>query len=363
MTTIIKVNLRNPEIPKIKLAAKILREGGVVAFPTETVYGLGANALDEIAVKRIFEAKGRPQDNPLIVHVADRKDVYKLAKKVPREAEKLINKFWPGPLTLILRKSRIIPSVTSGNLDTVAIRMPAHPVALALIKYSQVLIAAPSANISGKPSPTSAKHVIKDLSGKIDMIIDCGKTKIGVESTVLDLTSGIPTILRPGSITIEQLKKILGKVNMHIYDDCKVKPKILKSPGMKYKHYAPNASVILIEGNDKEFEEKIEELIIQYKREEKKIGIITYNKNCRYKNFRIKFIGGTPATIAKNLFKALREFDEEKVDIIIVKDIDDRGLGAAIMNKLRKAAHKIIRKRSFITTKNWNKNKPSVIAN
>jgi L-threonylcarbamoyladenylate synthase len=211
-TRIIKVG---KDISKIKIAAEIIRNGGLVAFPTETVYGLGANALDENAVKKIFEAKKRPIDNPIIVHIARKSDVYKLTKNAPKITKKLIDKFWPGPLTLVLKRSEIVPKITCGGLDTIAIRMPRNRIALALIKMSKLPIAAPSANLSGKPSPTSAKHVINDLKGRIDVVIDGGRTEIGVESTVLDLTTKIPTILRPGGVTFEELKKVLKNVRIH----------------------------------------------------------------------------------------------------------------------------------------------------
>lgn len=214
-TQIIKINPRKPDISKIKMIAEILRKSGLVAFPTETVYGLGAIALDPKAVKKIFEVKGRPTDNPLIIHIADKKEVHRLVKEVPKEAEKLINKFWPGPLTIILKKSEIVPDIVTANLDSVAIRMPANKIALALIKEAKVPVAAPSANLFSKPSPTSAEHVIQDLYGKIDVIIDGGKTKIGVESTIIDLTINPPMLLRPGKITLEKLEKVLGKVEIH----------------------------------------------------------------------------------------------------------------------------------------------------
>ncbi|MEM2811720.1 MAG: L-threonylcarbamoyladenylate synthase, partial [Candidatus Bathyarchaeia archaeon] len=214
-TLVLKVDGENPEPEKIRLAANIIREGGLVAFPTETVYGLGADALNPKAVKEIYVAKMRPVDNPIIVHIASREEVYRLAVNVPRSVEKLIETFWPGPLTLVLKASDIVPKVTTGGLDTVAIRMPKHKVALALIRGAERPIAAPSANIAGKPSPTLAEHVIQDLYGRIDAILDAGPTNIGVESTVLDVTCNPPQILRPGGVTLEELKAILGEVSIH----------------------------------------------------------------------------------------------------------------------------------------------------
>ncbi|MBU1204733.1 MAG: threonylcarbamoyl-AMP synthase [Nanoarchaeota archaeon] len=343
-TKIIKINPKNIEISKIKAAARILRKGGLVAFPTETVYGLGADALNPKAVKKIFEAKGRPADNPLIVHIADKEEVYRLAKEVPEEAEKLMDKFWPGPLTLVLKKSKIVPDIITGGLDSVAIRMPANKIALALIKEAKVPVAAPSANLFSKPSPTSAEHVIQDLYGKIDVIIDSGETEIGVESTVLDLTTKPATLLRPGGITLEELERVLGKIKIHpIIKGKKVKNIIAKSPGMKYKHYSPNADVILVEGAYQEVKKRIQKLVYKHKKEGKNIGVMTANENHEYKADLIKFVGNDFNTIAKNLFKIFREFDKEKVDIIIAEGVSDKGLGLAIMNRLRKAAYEIIK--------------------
>ena len=328
---------------KIKIAAEVLRRGGLVAFPTETVYGLGANALDSKAVKKIFEVKGRPTDNPLIVHVASKAEVYKLASEVPKEAEKLMNAFWPGPLTLILKKSEIVPNTTTGGLDTVAIRMPAHKIALTLIKESKVPVAAPSANLSGKPSPTSGEHVIRDLYGKIDVIIDAGETQIGLESTVLDLTVDPPTILRPGGITLEDLERLLGEVQVHpAVEGRKVKTTV-KSPGMKYRHYAPNADVIVVEGNAEKVREKIRELTTKYKREGKKVGVMITDMKQRCGADVTKIVGNDFETIARNLFKTLRGFDEEDVDVIIAEGIESVGLGLAIMNRLKRASYKIIK--------------------
>lgn len=344
MTQILKINANNPDMSKIKIAAGILRSGGLVAFPTETVYGLGANALDAKAVEKIFQVKGRPADNPLIVHIADKEEVHRLARQIPKKAEKLMDKFWPGPLTLVLKKSKIVPKITTGRLETVAIRMPAHKIALALIKEARVPIAAPSANISGKPSPTSVEHVIQDLHGKIGAIIDAGKTKIGVESTVLDLTVNPPILLRPGGVTLEELKNILGKVKVHLgVKGAKLGRIIVKSPGMKYRHYAPNASIIVVEGKYQDTKRKIQELVDKYRKERKKVGVITIDKTHNYKADTVKFVGNNSKAIAKNLFKTFREFDKEKIDVIIAEGVEEKGLGLAIMNRLRKAAIKIIK--------------------
>ena len=246
-TLLLKVNSENPDQTKIQIAAQIIQKGGLVAFPTETVYGLGADALNSDAVLALFEAKKRPLDNPPIVHIADVSEVYKLAQEVPEKAELIMKKFWPGPLTLVFKRSSIIPNVTVAGLDTVAIRMPKHKVALALIKLSGRPIAAPSANLAGKPSPTTAKHVYEDLNGRIDAILDGGPTKIGVESTVLDLSVDPPMVLRPGGTTFEALKQVLGNVKLHPFVEAEKELPLekIRSPGMKHRHYAPKAEVIL----------------------------------------------------------------------------------------------------------------------
>ncbi|HIP88605.1 MAG TPA: threonylcarbamoyl-AMP synthase [Thermococcus paralvinellae] len=326
---------------KIKIAAKFIREGKLVAFPTETVYGLGTDALNEKAVRRIFEAKGRPADNPLIVHIADFEQIYELAREVPREAEILAEHFWPGPLTMVLPKKSNVPRVTTGGIDTVAIRMPAHEIALGLIRASGRPIAAPSANISGKPSPTLAEHVVDDFYGRIECIIDGGEVKIGVESTVLDLTTKPPTLLRPGGLPLEEIEKIIGKVKIHPVIKGKAVD-VAKAPGMKYKHYAPNAQVIVIEGSHEKVREKIKELLNEYKRKGIKVGVMAtgdfYDADA-YIN-----LGNSEEEIARNLFRALRELDKSGVDIILAEGVEEKGLGLAVMNRLRKAAgYKIVR--------------------
>ncbi|WP_087037479.1 L-threonylcarbamoyladenylate synthase [Thermococcus litoralis] len=326
---------------KIKIAARFIREGKLVAFPTETVYGLGADALNENAVKRIFEAKGRPPDNPLIIHIAEFDQVYELAREVPEKAKMLAEKFWPGPLTIVLPKGDKVPYATTGGLETVAIRMPAHEIALALIKTSKRPIAAPSANISGKPSPTLAEHVADDFYGRIECIIDGGETKIGVESTVIDLTTEPPMLLRPGGLPLEEIERVIGKIKIH--PAVKGKPvKLAKAPGMKYKHYAPEAQVIVIEGERKRVKEKIKELVKEYKAQGMKVGVMAtgdFYEADAYFN-----IGESEGEIARNLFKALRELDKSGVDIILAEGIEERGLGLAVMNRLKKAAgYRVIR--------------------
>ncbi|EGG41764.1 Sua5/YciO/YrdC/YwlC family protein [Candidatus Nitrosarchaeum limnium SFB1] len=342
-TRVIIVNPKKPQIKKIDQCVSILRKGGLVAFPTETVYGLGADGLNPKAIKKIFQAKNRPSDNPLIFHISNKKDVKKYTKDIPATAEKLIEKFWPGPLTLILKKSSIIPKIATGGLNTIAIRMPSHKIALSLINSLGNPIVAPSANLFGKPSPTLAKHVLYDLDGKIDAVIDGRNSVIGIESTILDLTTKTPTILRPGKISYEELKNLLKKVKYHPSLLGK-KSKLLKvkSPGMKYKHYSPNAKIILVEGNTKNTQKKIHELIKKFQQQKKLIGIIN-NKNIKKIPFvKFKFIGTTKNLIASNLYKSFRELDDQKVDVIIMREVDTSNLGFAIMNRLRKAASEII---------------------
>jgi L-threonylcarbamoyladenylate synthase len=348
-TKIIKVNIEEPEIEKIRFAAKVIKEGGLVAFPTETVYGLGANAFNSKAIKKIFQAKKRPLDNPIIVHISNKKGVFKLAKEFPKYIDKLLDYFWPGPLTVVLKALRTVPKVTTSGLNTVAIRMPDHKVAMALIKETNLPIAAPSANLAGRPSPTMAKHVIKDLDGKIDVILNAGSTRIGVESTVLDLTSDPPQILRPGGATYEDLKKILGKVKLHktLTTMDKIKMSQVASPGMKHKHYAPNAELILVEGKTSPTFLKIQQIVKENKEKGKKVGILATDENkLKYKADMVKSLGSRHSTTlaAKNLFKFLREFDDEKVDIIVAESVTKKRLGLAVMNRLRRASnHTVIK--------------------
>lgn len=343
-TEILKVDPLEPEVHLIRIAAEIIRDGGTVAFPTETVYGLGANALNSEAVMKIFVAKNRPADNPLIVHVSSKKEAYALVEGVPEKAETLMDIFWPGPLTLVLKNSKAVSDVATGGLDTVAIRMPKHKVALTLIKESRVPIAAPSANLAGKPSPTMAEHVIQDLYGRIDAILDAGPTNVGVESTVIDMTTASPVILRPGGITREQLTKILGKVELHpaVLAEKKFHARRVRSPGMKHKHYAPNAKVVVVEGKELDrVVSKVQEFAYKYMRKGKKVGVLATDvSKFTYNADAVKSMGSRKdlAEIAKNLFRLLREFDEEKVDVVIAEGIPLKGVGLTVMNRLRKAA-------------------------
>lgn len=346
-TQIIRLDACNINMDKLRPAASILSHGGLVAFPTETVYGLGANALDEKAVNKIFSAKGRPSDNPLIVHISKVDDLHELVNEVTETALKLIDAFWPGPLTLVMSKSDRVPTIITAGLTTVAVRMPAHPIALALINQAGVPVAAPSANISGKPSPTTSAHVIEDLSGKIDMIIDGGNSDVGVESTVVDVTSYPPVILRPGGITPAQIAEVCG--------DCLMDPAlnnlsndyIPKAPGMKYKHYSPNAKICIIEGNLENVIIKINGMAEEHLNSNQKVGILAtdqsfqnYNKSSATEHLAVLSAGDRtkPFTIASQLFSLLREFDKIGVDIILAEAVDDNDIGLAIMNRLNKAA-------------------------
>ena len=322
-----------------RIGGSIIRAGGLVAFPTETVYGLGANGLDGEAVSRIFEAKGRPNDNPLILHIAKKSDVKELWHSVPDTARVLMDTFWPGPLTLIYRKSSIVPDEVTAGLDTVAVRMPEHKTALALIRAAGVPIAAPSANLSGKPSPTSAEHVKEDMDGRIDVIIDGGPCQFGVESTVLSLV-GTPTILRPGGITREMLEAVIGPVELasSILSPLK-EGETAASPGMKYRHYAPDADVIVATGSPREAAGKIAEL---YDRNEAEglrcVVFATEQTRHFYRGKRCVIIGerSEPATMCANLFAKLRE--QKDADVIFCEALPERDMGLAYMNRLLRSA-------------------------
>jgi len=342
-TLLLKVDSENPNPATIQTAAEIIRKGGLVAFPTETVYGLGADALNAEAVLALFAAKKRPLDNPPIVHVANAEEVGSLVLEVPPNAKVLMEKFWPGPLTLIFKRSGIVPKETVAGLDTVAIRMPKHKVALELIRQSRCPIAAPSANLAGKPSPTTAQHVYEDLNGRIDAILDGGDTNIGVESTVVDLSVDPPMLLRPGGTPFEALKNVLGDLKLHPFVEAEQELSLqqIRSPGMKHKHYAPKAKVILVEGKVPAVTAKIKALTESYKVEGKKVGILATDETQRaYRADVVKSLGSRSnlATVAQNLFRLLREVDAENVNIIIAEGVSSEGLGLAVMNRLRKAS-------------------------
>jgi len=335
-TKILKINPQKIDLTKIKIAAEEIKKGNLVAFPTETVYGLGADAFNEQAIAKIFQAKGRPFNDPLITHIADIKELYKLSKQIPPVALKLAKAFWPGPLTLVLKKSELVSDIITAGLDTVAVRMPADNIALSLIREAQTPIVAPSANIFGRTSPTSAQHVEDDLNGKIKMIIDGGKTKVGVESTVLDITAKPIQVLRTGGISVEQLIEVIGQVKMS-----EELERGFRSPGMLTSHYSPRARLILVEEKEKAQVEKVLRLASEYKTQGFKVGIMVKEENKdNYKGFKVKVIGkGSELNIcAANLFSILRSFDKEGFEIIITEGLEEQGLGLAIMERLRKAA-------------------------
>ena len=332
-TDILRVDSFGIDQVTIRIAADIIKSGGLVAFPTETVYGLGADALNPEAVAKIFEAKNRPLNDPLIVHIADIQDLLRLSNEVYKITLDLVDAFWPGPLTLVLKKSQTVPSIVTAGLETVAVRMPDHPVALSLIRESQTPIAAPSANLFGRPSPTTAQHVLDDLNGRVDLILDAGKTNVGVESTILDLTQTPFRILRPGGVNLESLRTIIPDIEPYNGN------KIL-APGMFIRHYSPKAKVILVEENGSVQIDKIKMLASEFAVQGYCIGIIAKEENKdKYSDFNVKVLG--PAKnlnlCAANLFSILREFDKEGTQVIIAESVKEEGLGVAIMDRLRKA--------------------------
>ncbi len=347
LVQIVEENIDAAAKTALEHAGQIIRDGGLVAFPTETVYGLGGDALNPESSRKIYAAKGRPSDNPLIVHVADMDSVAAIVKEIPEAARKLADAFWPGPLTMIMNKSERVPYETTGGLDTVAIRMPNNKIALELIRQSGGYIAAPSANTSGRPSPTVARYCVEDLSGKIEMIIDGGQVGIGLESTIVDLTSDTPMILRPGYITREMLGDVLGSVDIDrtiIDGNSKERP---KAPGMKYRHYAPKGELTIVEGSQDAVVAYINERVADARAQGKRAGVIgTDATRSLYRADVVKSVGNRQeeATIAHELFKVLREFDDEDMDVMYSESFDDSGIGQAIMNRLLKAAgHNVIR--------------------
>lgn len=340
-TKIRKIDKNEIDEKIIEEAGNILRQGGLVAFPTETVYGLGADALKEEAAKKTYAAKGRPSDNPLIVHIADYEDLKKIAVNIPSETDALAAHFWPGPLTMIFEKSEAVPYGTTGGLETVAVRMPSDPVAAAVIRAAGGFVSAPSANTSGRPSPTTAEHVTADLSGKIDMVLDGGSVDIGLESTILDMTVDPPMILRPGAITADMFEEVIGPVSMDETLLGSESNKPPKAPGMKYRHYAPKAKMMIVEGDLREEILAIRQLAYSAHREGKEVGIIATTETLPFYNYGlVKNIGTreNEKTIARNLYRVLREFDDEDVETIYSESFAMQGIGKAIMNRLEKAA-------------------------
>ncbi len=330
----------------IDKAGKIIRSGGLVAFPTETVYGLGGDALNPEASGKIYAAKGRPSDNPLIIHICKLEDITKIVSDFPENARRLAEEFWPGPLTMVLPKADIVPKQTTGGLDTVAVRMPVDPTALAFIEAAGGYVAAPSANVSGRPSPTEAKYVVEDMNGRIEMILDDGDVEIGIESTIVDLTGEVPMLLRPGFITLTMLQDVLGHVEVDktILDgDCLDKP---KAPGMKYKHYAPKGELTIVTGAADAVITRINEFAEEAICRGEKTGIIATDETMeQYRAHSVKSAGkrSDEVSIARNLYRLLREFDDEEVTVIYSESFADGGIGQAVMNRLLKAAgHKIL---------------------
>lgn len=329
----------------IDVCAEIIKKGGLVAFPTETVYGLGGNALDADVSKKIYAAKGRPSDNPLIVHICDIKDLYKVAGEVTEAALRLADRFWPGPLTMILKKKPVIPDETTGGLDTVAVRMPSHQLSLGLIKAAGVPIAAPSANSSGRPSPTTAEHVLQDLDGRIDAVIDGGAVDIGLESTIVDLSGDIPTLLRPGYITVSMISEVIGDVDRDPTLDNGVsggmKP---KAPGMMYRHYAPNGDMVIVSGGTQAVIDRINEFVREHDPNETAV-ITTRENEGAYCGCMVECMGERrdEQSVARQLYAVLRKMDEYNIKYIYVESFESGELGDAIMNRLLKAAgYKVI---------------------
>ncbi len=336
---------------KLTEAGDIIKRGGLVAFPTETVYGLGGDALNPQSARKIYAAKGRPSDNPLIVHVSNMDDLRKIVKEIPPKAEELARMYWPGPLTMIFEKTDLVPYETTGGLDTVAVRMPVHSLASLFISFAGGFVAAPSANISGRPSPTLAKHVIQDLDGRIDMIIDSRGADIGIESTIVDVTHRVPVILRPGNITQGMMSRIIGDVDMDaaVFDGESTQAP--RAPGMKYRHYAPKGELVIVEGDPEKVVQYINKQTAVHEAAGERTGVISTEEQIhKYKASSIKNAGSRIDTmiIAKQLYSFLREFDDENVSHIYSEcfsnTFGDKGYGQAVMNRLLKAAgHKVIK--------------------
>ena len=336
-TRIVRIYEDHPNPPEMADLGIIIKDGGLVAFPTETVYGLGGDALNPESSKKIYAAKGRPSDNPLIVHIANLSDLDALTEEIPESAKKLADAFWPGPLTMILKKSASVPKETTGGLDTVAVRFPSHKVAQELIKAGGGYIAAPSANLSGKPSPTTGRDVLEDMDGRIDMILDDGESVIGLESTIIDMTEEPPVLLRPGAVTVEMIRECIPDLSTG-QESRLEKEAHPRAPGMKYRHYAPQAPLILVDSD-----QAIRDLCVQATGEGKKVGVLTSREHASfYEAPCVRILGGEAdeEEMAHNLFASLRAFDREGVDVIYSETFDEQGIGMALMNRLRKAAQK-----------------------
>ena len=341
-----KISEEHPDADVLREAGRIIKNGGLVAFPTETVYGLGGDALNPESSRKIYAAKGRPSDNPLIVHIADLSDLPRLVAYIPDAGKALAERFWPGPLTMIFQKSDLVPYETTGGLDTVAVRFPANPTALAFIKEAGGYVAAPSANTSGRPSPTKGKHVYEDLNGKIEMLLDGGDCEIGLESTIVDLTEDIPVILRPGYITEEMLSEVLEQVDVDKTILSAASGIAPKAPGMKYRHYAPKGDLVIVKGKTDKVVSYVNGRIEEDLHRNKKAGVIATDETIgAYGDCVKKSVGkrSDEASIARRLYEILREFDEEAVEDIYAEAFDSTGMGQAIMNRMLKAAgHRVI---------------------
>lgn len=346
-TKIVVVNENSIDMDAIRIAGSVLKQGGLVAFPTETVYGLGGDALNEESSAKIYAAKGRPSDNPLIVHIADMDALPFIAARIPESAYRLAEAFWPGPLTMIFRKTEVVPKATTGGLETVAVRMPSNRIAAELIRAAGGYVAAPSANRSGRPSPTVAKYVIEDLDGRVEMILDGGASDIGLESTIVDFSEETPMILRPGYVTQEMIQKIIGRVDTDrtiLDDSSKQAP---KAPGMKYRHYAPKGNLTIVEGSQEKVVEYINQKLQEASQEGQKTGVIGTDETCtKYQADVRRSLGSRhdEEAIAHHLFEILRQMDDENVQMIYTESFESKGLGQATMNRLLKAAgHHLIK--------------------
>ncbi|RKI86323.1 threonylcarbamoyl-AMP synthase [bacterium 1xD42-87] len=346
LTKVVRIDEQHESEVSIREAGEIIKSGGLVAFPTETVYGLGGDALNPASSRKIYEAKGRPSDNPLIVHIADMEALPAIVKSVPETAEELAEAFWPGPLTMILEKSDLVPEETTGGLDTVAVRMPSDAVALSFIRAAGGYVAAPSANRSGRPSPTRASYVAQDMDGRIEMILDGGDATLGLESTIVDLTVEPPTVLRPGFITAEMLRQKLGRVaedETLLSADSGQAP---KAPGMKYRHYAPKGELVIVKGDVEAVTDYINGRLLEGRRDNKKTGVIATDETVAcYRTDVPRSVGKRTdaAAAAKGLYRILREFDDEGVELIYSESFDGEGVSLAVMNRLLKAAgHRVI---------------------
>ncbi|MCX4322183.1 MAG: L-threonylcarbamoyladenylate synthase [Lachnospiraceae bacterium] len=345
-TKVVRIDESHREEASIREAGAIIKAGGLVAFPTETVYGLGGDALNPASSRKIYEAKGRPSDNPLIVHIADMDALPAIVKSVPETAEKLADAFWPGPLTMIMEKSDLVPKETTGGLDTVAVRMPSDAAALSFIRAAGGYVAAPSANRSGRPSPTRASYVAEDMEGRIEMILDGGDATLGLESTIVDLTAEPPVILRPGFITAEMLRQKLGCVEVDETLFSADSGQAPKAPGMKYRHYAPKGELIIVKGAAEAVTDYINKELAEGRKNRKKTGVIATDETVdSYCADVLRSVGkrADAAAAAKGLYRILREFDDEGVELIYSESLDGEGVSQAVMNRLLKAAgHRVI---------------------